>query len=485
MIKYTTKTGFLLKNTSTWFFASRTFRFPVVVGLIASTICVALGLAPERWPEFSIPSLNTTAYSSFTFLVGFLVIFRTSQSYLRFWEGATKVHALMGDWFCAVSTLFAYCRHSKAEYSKILEFQQTLIRLVSLLNAMALAELEGDDIPVPEPSALRFQLVDVTGLDETILRKLHTSKNRPEVVFQWVQLLIVEAINTGVMNIAPPLLTRVFQQLALGMTRYHEMLKFATVPMPFPYVVTAELLILMHLIVTPVFLTAWLPTPYAAILSFALSFVIWSLHLVASELENPFEGEVNDLNMHEIQLELNNWLAELSSELAQNPPSLSMTPTRALARLDSKKRSFSDLVTSAAPDRDTPTPTEVSASDVSRELSACSGGLLFDEHDRATYDLEAQRPKQHEHKHTHLQERGLPSRPEGVAARVTDVKTESDTTWRYNVEKPPSEEVDSMGDQPRMFPLGPGPLHNTAPCADLDTARRGEPHSVILDPKSI
>jgi len=444
-------------------------------------------MGPERWPEFSIPSLNTTAYSSFTFLVGFLVIFRTSQSYLRFWEGATKVHALMGDWFCAVSTLFAYCRHSKAEYSKILEFQQTLIRLVSLLNAMALAELEGDDIPVPEPSALRFQLVDVTGLDETILRKLHTSKNRPEVVFQWVQLLIVEAINTGVMNIAPPLLTRVFQQLALGMTRYHEMLKFATVPMPFPYVVTAELLILIHLIVTPVFLASWLPIPYAAILSFVLVFVIWSLHLVAAELENPFERDVNDLNMHEIQMKLNGWLADLSSEMAQNLPRLTVTPLHAQHRLSSKRlvRTFSDVIAPGeSPDKESPSPTEDSMCDDvgSMDLSGCSGGLVFDEGDQPSFDLEAPVPVQHRP----ARDEELQSWRQGVAARVTDVKTESDTTtWRYNVEKPPSKEVDSMGDQPRMFVLGPGPLHNTAPCADLDTARRGDPHSVILDPQSI
>ena len=30
----------------------------------------------------------------FSFVVGFLLVFRTSQSYARFWDGATKVHLL-------------------------------------------------------------------------------------------------------------------------------------------------------------------------------------------------------------------------------------------------------------------------------------------------------------------------------------------------------------------------------------------------------
>lgn len=40
---------------------------------------------------------NSQAWSGFGFLVGFLVVFRTSQAYSRFWDGCTATHQMRAE----------------------------------------------------------------------------------------------------------------------------------------------------------------------------------------------------------------------------------------------------------------------------------------------------------------------------------------------------------------------------------------------------
>ena len=102
----------------------------------------------------------------------------------------------------------------QAETAVIEKFQQKLVRLVSLLNAMILGELEGADRDVK--NATRWELIDVSGLDRQALVHLSRSKCKPETVFQWLQNEIVDNVSTGVLGIPAPLLTRAFQEFANG-----------------------------------------------------------------------------------------------------------------------------------------------------------------------------------------------------------------------------------------------------------------------------
>merc|ERR1712136_613823 len=98
---------------------------------------------------------------------------------------------------------------------------------------------------------------------------------------------VVEMISTGVLSIPPPLATRIFQQLGSGMVKYHESLKFPDVPVPFPYVATAEVLLCFHTAVTPIMSVQWSNFAFQPpIFTFIFVFILWSLHMVAGELEN-------------------------------------------------------------------------------------------------------------------------------------------------------------------------------------------------------
>lgn len=315
------------------------FRDPICVALVSALLSVALFGVTHYCPNVTaVLAVYTDVYSTLTALLGFLVVFRTSQASSRFWEGCSLVHGMMGDFFDSTSTLMAFLRSSPADPTVVAEYQQVVVRLVSLLNAMILGELEGQESTAEQ--ALEVELLDVQSFERESMEALNQCTNRPEVVFQWIQGTVVEMISTGVLNIPPPLATRIFQQLGSGMVKYHESLKFPDVPVPFPYVATAEVLLYFHTAVTPIMSVQWSNFAFQPpIFTFIFVFILWSLHMVAGELENPFEGtDVNDLDMETLQMGLNAQLLSLLSGPAMRLPRLIHSAPQAAKRLQVQAR---------------------------------------------------------------------------------------------------------------------------------------------------
>merc|ERR1719217_1360515 len=46
--------------------------------------------------------------NGFTFILGFLIVFRSQQAYSRWWEGGTLLQKLRGEWFNAFSSILAF-----------------------------------------------------------------------------------------------------------------------------------------------------------------------------------------------------------------------------------------------------------------------------------------------------------------------------------------------------------------------------------------
>jgi len=268
---------------------------------------------------------ETATWSGFMFLVGFLIVFRTSQAYARFWDGCTSTHQMRAEWFDACSALVAFCKHSKAGQDSILIFQHTVVRLFSMLHAAALAEIEdssSDD--VEEVAAFKYELVDVAGIDAESIRAVKESDCKVELVFQWIQQLIVENIDTGVLTIPAPILSRAFQEIANGMCQFHEAIKIATIPFPFPYAQTCDCLLIMHWLVTPLVVSQWVSAPsWGALFSFIQVFIYWCLNLIAVEIEQPFGMDANDIDASTMQLEMNRHLLLLIQPQTKRTPRLS------------------------------------------------------------------------------------------------------------------------------------------------------------------
>jgi len=265
--------------------------------------------------------LNNTAWSGFSFLVGFLVVFRTSQAYSRFWDGATSTHRMRAEWCDAASAITAFTKHSKADAQRTSRFLNTLIRLFSLMHAMALGELGGE---TTEDAPFRFlELIDNVALDSQSWRALQNTDYKVAMVFQWIQAHIVDNISTGVLSIPPPILSRAFQELANGMVAHHEAMKISEVPFPFPYAQACDCLLIMHWLMTPFITVQYTANVYsAAVFSLVQVFILWSLTNIAVEIEHPFGNDANDLNSTHMQHDMNVHLLLLLNQAAQRVPIL-------------------------------------------------------------------------------------------------------------------------------------------------------------------
>jgi len=266
---------------------------------------------------------NSAAWSGFSFLVGFLVIFRTSEAYSRFWDGCTATHQMRAEWIDAATAIMSFCQHSVAPQEQIVRFKHVTVRLFSLLHAMALGEIEECE-DLEQVMAYNLELIDPCGLDKESWRTLQQCHNKVTLVFTWLQTVIVENIKTGVLSIPPPILSRVFQELANGMVALHEARKITNVPFPFPYAQTCDALLFLHWIITPVVTAQWAANAtWAAVFSFIQVFILWALNNIAVEIEHPFGDDANDLDACEMQLDMNMSLLLVLHPAATRAPMLS------------------------------------------------------------------------------------------------------------------------------------------------------------------
>lgn len=268
---------------------------------------------------------DNTLWSGFSFLVGFLVIFRTSQSYERFDAGCARLMRMRTEWFDACSALIAFCKHSKASVQQISLFQHMCVRLFSMLHAAALAEIEDSNSEeISDISAFSFPLIDPEGVDHASLAVIKDSNCKVELLYQWIQQVIVENVQFGVLDIPPPILSRVFQELGSGMTALSDAIKISSIPLPFPYVQCCDLLLAMHWCLVPLVVTQWTTEPWwAFVFGFIQTFILWSLNYISVEIENPFGSDPNDIESGALQDEMNNFLVLLLKESTQRTPRLS------------------------------------------------------------------------------------------------------------------------------------------------------------------
>lgn len=331
MIRYSRRS---LVACSTYTFRLRNFRTALLIILCVVGWAAFLHVL-DVWvwdSALSTLSLDPSVYSAVTSVLSILIVFRTHHAYSRFWDGTSLAHQFMGGLFTSASSIMAFSQHSQTTKEVTERFQLRLVRLVSLLSAMVFAELEGR--PDGETKlADSFDLLDIVGLERGGLRRLAREKQRAEIVFMWIKNLLVDGMHGGILTAPPPILSRVFAELDLSMTRYHDAEKLAAVPFPFPYVATADVLLVLHSFLTPIVFMGWLKFPPTAVFVFLLIFILWSLHLIAAELENPFDGEENDLDVRGMQEDLNARLVTICGTLTRRPPDLRFSTDESVRRI--------------------------------------------------------------------------------------------------------------------------------------------------------
>mmetsp|Transcript_29469 Transcript_29469/g.84350 ORF Transcript_29469/g.84350 Transcript_29469/m.84350 type:complete len:562 (-) Transcript_29469:44-1729(-) len=260
---------------------------------------------------------SSTVYSGFTFVLGFVLVFRASQSYARYWLAATSIRLMQAEWLTACSTLVAFSKVSKKQNEEIMTFAHTAIRLFAMMHAMALEEIA---------DLSGFPLLDIQAFSQDDLRILSADRSvgrRVELVFSWIQGHIINNVDSGLMNVPSPLLTRVFQNLGNGLISYYSAQQVVIWPFPFAYAQMNSILVFFYMLITPMVVCSWTTAAWScAIFTFVSVVCMVGLDLIAIELENPFGDDPNDLPVLEMQNIFNKDLTMLVDPLVWNVPKL-------------------------------------------------------------------------------------------------------------------------------------------------------------------
>lgn len=293
----------------------RAFVLALPCSLLSAGLHVAFKEARLEQAEHAGPAqVQVTLLAGYTFILGFLIVFRSTQAYSRWWEGAMFLQQMRGEWFNAFSNLVAFCNMAPGKKTDVQAFQHRLARLFSLLYCTAIQQ-------VSTMKVKNYELIDIHDFDAQSMRYLLECPDRCEICLQWIQKLVVDSADSQTLKVPPPILSRVYNQLGNGIVILNNARKITEFPIPFPLAQMITIMLLCHWAITASVCATALERPHwAAILAFMVTFSFWSINYIAVELEQPYGDDANDLPLHHMQIDMNKSLEALLHVEAQNPP---------------------------------------------------------------------------------------------------------------------------------------------------------------------
>lgn len=299
----------------------RALLFAVPSGLLGVLLKIIYNISSIDPEDFFGMKFSPSVFGSFTFVVGYMLVFRTSQAYSRYWEGRTLLHLMRSEWFEACSSIISFSQVSQRPRQDVIQFQHLMVRLFSLMHCGAvqlIADMKEEE----------FDVIDVRGLDEGSRDYLHHCQTEGHtgvyVVFQWIQGIILSHLNDGLLPIPAPILSRVFQELSNGKVHMDNALKISDTQFPFPYAQLTSVLLMLHATLTPIVVAHVCNHALVVFLfTFAPVFCFFCLNFIAIEIEQPFGEDVNDLPIADLQIEMNEGLLLLLHPRTLRLPDLS------------------------------------------------------------------------------------------------------------------------------------------------------------------
>lgn len=271
----------------------------------------------------------------------FLVIFRTQLAYNRFWEAAGLLANVRSCWFDSYSSLLSFSSPSIARRQDVTRFRNVLARLMSILHRAAMAQISDRGVNHEDI----FPAVDLAGLDGDALK---FAGNNEDIILQWVQQHIMDAVRNEVLDAPAPILARSFNSLALGMQSMRQAKKIADYPFPFPYGQMLAVVLSLTSLLTPAMVAFNLENEYVAfVATYSCLLILWWLTYISQELERPFGQDLNDLPTACLHADFNDALLTALRPEALQVPSFSLAPPAK----DFESSSFSRSVDSSDADK--------------------------------------------------------------------------------------------------------------------------------------
>jgi len=288
----------------------------VILGVVVSIL-----YEQKMLERLEVPS---PVFASATSLIGFLVIFRAQIAYNRFWDGANKARQMMVLWYDCAASVSSFCVNSSAEPQTIDNLKCTLVRLFSLLHAVSLVELESGKMK--HKNEFKASTIESLSLIEQKLaheymRCLKESDYKVELVYSWIQATLLTHMGNGVLNTPPPIFNSAFSKLSDGLAKFHECSSIADTPFPFPFSQTTLALMALFSMFSPLALCSLVTKPVSVgFFSLFSIYSLWSLYALATELEDPFGTDANDLGAPDMQNEMNHRLLLLVNPYSSSMP---------------------------------------------------------------------------------------------------------------------------------------------------------------------
>lgn len=141
---------------------------------------------------------------------------------------------------------------------------------------------------------------------------LQVATDRVLVIMNWI-IHDIAALSPD-MDAAPPIQSRMYQELSNGMLAFKMASKLADIPFPFPFAQILTLLLTVFMFLIPIYMIAFTDSHVIPpMMSFGLCMGMWGLNETAIELENPLGSDINDINLMDFHLRFIDMVQETRS----------------------------------------------------------------------------------------------------------------------------------------------------------------------------
>lgn len=274
--------------------------------------------------NFSHVTPSPEVYKSWVVITFSVLILRSVWALVRQAAAFNFVYSSVARWFDVASSLICFCKGSVKGSAEISKFHHVVVRLVSMINAVGFSTLQ-DVGQNNTPKQFTYSLVDLEGLDIGTRSSLQELPCTVEAIFSMIQGLMMESQNSGILSAPPPIIAGTYKGLSISLSRFHDAMKLASVPLPVHCHIAQVMVVLIHTVLSPLAFVEWATGLLSTCISvFIMTVTVWYLHELSLALEKPFQCTTSIERMHQLQDNLNDRLVALLQQAVQPVPCLSI-----------------------------------------------------------------------------------------------------------------------------------------------------------------
>jgi len=186
--------------------------------------------------------------------------------------------------------------------------------------------------PYPISSSKDAHMSYLLPLNADEIEALDQSSDKVLMLSMWIQENILRKMNEQLLLVPGPIVSRCYQELSKGMMGYNSAMKIALVPFPFPFAQMVTTLLIAFALMVPILIVNFTDSlVLSPILSFVTVLGYWGLNEIATELEEPFGDDLNDLPLVQMHDEL---MTNIEDALLEYPMRFKMQPLVSFTPLD-------------------------------------------------------------------------------------------------------------------------------------------------------